>query len=143
MPISDKMRTVTQAVYDRINGNKVTLGIQDVYYGDQDRLPRTPAVCVESGTKRRDLEGTPFYTRVSLPVMIMIYHSKIQDEQQNRKAADQLAEDIEAYLHADKQMGGTVIYGMVTEVDPGYAHRGGALLRAVRMTWEGTSKVQI
>ena len=47
-----------------LSDNADALGIEAVYYGDQDRLPVTPAVCVEPDNKARNLKGAQRLTRI-------------------------------------------------------------------------------
>lgn len=143
MPHTQSLETVTQAFVDLLNLNKVTLGLTDVWYGDQEMIPRTPAAAVESGQKTRELSGAPDVTTNRFTVFILVYMAKIQDVQTTRKAADQLAESIEALVHQDNTLGGLVIFGMCTSVEPGYAIRGGTLMRAARITWEGFTKLRM
>jgi hypothetical protein len=76
-------------------------------------------------------------------VYLMVYHTKLQDEQMTRLQCEQHAEDIVALLHTDKQMGGLVFAGWVTAVDPGFAVRNNAMMRVSRITWLGKSKTII
>jgi hypothetical protein len=121
----------------------VALGLQDVWYGDQEMVPRTPAVAVEPGSKARVIAGTSRSTENRLTVYLMVYVAKIQDVQATRKTTDQIAEAIEVHLHNDPTLGGLVIFSMVSSVESGYAIRGGTLMRSARMTWEGLSKTRI
>jgi len=134
---------VTQAIVDLLKEHQDDLGLKDVWYGDQELIPRTPAVAVESGSKTRELTGAPDVTTNRFTVFVLTYMAKIQDVQTTRKMADQLAEAIELLLHDDTTIGGLVIFGMCTSVEPGYAIRGGTLMRAARITWEGFTKLRM
>jgi hypothetical protein len=139
-----KISAVCEAFVNLFELNKASLGIADVFYGDQALIPRTPAVTVESGPKSRLLTNTGFMTTNTIQIYFMVYFGKVQDVQQNKRAADQLSEAIEDLVHLDKQLGGLVVTGYIVEVDPGMAERGkDVLLKANRLTWQGTSKTQI
>jgi hypothetical protein len=139
---TDKQSILVQAIVDKMLSNSAALGIQDVFYGDQDILPRTPVITVQAGPVQKDLVQTGFTTMNTAHVFLTIYHGKIQDVQKNAKSADQLTEAVIDLLHLDKQLGGLVITGYVTTNEPGLADRGG-MLKANRITWQGISKTQI
>jgi hypothetical protein len=119
------------------------LGIQDVFYGDQNRLPRTPAVCVEPGEKRRKLEGLPRRALTTMICYVLVYHNPVTSREVAQEEKDNLTEAIEDKLHADAQMGGTVIDSMVLTTEYGYAQRNNTLFRVSRLAFEATSKVNL
>jgi hypothetical protein len=146
---SDSLVAITQAIVDILNNAKVALGLEDVWYGDTELIPRYPAVAVESGPKARRWAGAPFRMDVEQLVYIIIYHCRIQDTQITKKDCDIVAELVETELHKFANRGlptedypeGLVIQGWISNMDPGYATRSGVLYRATRMTWTGLSKV--
>lgn len=117
-----------------------SLGLQDVFYGDQELIPRTPAVAVETGIFTRQLDGIPYRTKNVFRIYLLVYFAKVQDVQVTRLQCDQKAEQIMRTLHQNKTMGGLVISGHVTAIEPGYTYRGRALMRSARITWEGLTK---
>jgi hypothetical protein len=131
---------VTDYIYDLLTANKTGLGVQDVWYGDQKKLPKTPALCVEPGTKERQLVGAPRQAQVILKVYVIAYSTSVRDEQVNRLEADEIAEGVENLLHSDAQMGGLVVHSMVTAFESGYVVRGAGLVRACRVTFSMLSK---
>lgn len=143
MPLTDNLDTVTQYIVDLINTNKVALGVQDVWYGDQELIPRSPAVAVEPGTKTRTLTGMPRMATNNFTVFILVYVAKLQDIQLTRKTSNQLAEAIEDLIHGDSNLGGLVVHGFCTSQESGYAVRGSLLMRAVRISYEAMSKLQL
>lgn len=143
MSNTDSLVEVTQGIVDLLTTNQSSLGIKKVFYGDQQLLPETPVVCVESGSIGRDMSGAPFRTQNSFMVFILVYHSNVQDTQKTRKQADVFAERIVALLHQNLNIGGLVIHGYATSLESAYAHRGGEMLRASRITWEGVTKTRI
>ena len=148
MPNTDSLYTVTKAIQTLLQANYVALELdrpEDVTYGDQDKIPRTPFLCVESGPKTRTIDGKGASGRTenNFTVFIMCYISNIRSVQENREDADLFAEQIEALLHSDVQLGGIVIHGFVTSIEPGYATRSGALMRVARITWQGLTKTLI
>lgn len=145
MPQVDRSTPIVQAHVDLMNANKVALGLQAVFYGDQKLIPSYPSVTVEGGPVSRELSGLGGKGRTTniIQVYYMIYNAKLADIQATRKAADQLAESIMDTIHTDMTLGGRVIHGFVKAIEPGYVTRGADLLFASRLTWEGKTKTLI
>lgn len=133
--------------------NVPMVNIDDIFYGDQDKLPRVPAVCLEPGNVVRDLDGvaTRGMVRNNFSVAIFVYHVNME-VQQTRMQVDEIGEAIQTLLHANLQLkvGGTdpqdetVIHGFVTGFQSGYTFRQPkGLYRSVMMTWEGTTKTRL
>jgi hypothetical protein len=132
------------------------LGLQEVYYGDQQQIPVSPAVCVEAGSVERSLEGVPFQTKNTITVAFMVYHAGLGDIQAIQHTADVLTEDLAEELNrfslpavgvnaspTGTQVDGLVIYGHTTGIEYGYAVRSNVLMRANRITWEGLTKTHL
>lgn len=145
MANTDRLSVVSNYIYDLLTTNKTALGLQDVFFGDQQKVPRTPAVAVEPGVYTRELSGLGGKGRTdnNFTVYVLVYVSNIRDEQLNNKDVITLSEAIMDKLHLDVTMSGNVIHGRVTSIEPGYASRGGALMRFGRITWEGLTKTLI
>jgi len=141
--VDSNLSVIVQYIVDKLEANKTSLGIVDVFYGDQHLIPNIPSVTVEGGDKQREYTQTGMQTTVSLPVYIYIYHSGIRDLQITKKACDELTEAIETLLHQDVDLGGLVINGLVTDVEPGFANRGKDIFVVHRLTWQGFAKVRI
>lgn len=146
---TDNPAEVAQYLMALVQGdNGATTGIpaDNVMYGDQQLIPRTPFVCVETGPMRSELAGTAYMLQNDMTVYLMVYHVNLRDpdgEQMTRKECDQMAYDLRTLLHSDKTMGGLVIHGHVTNMDPGYAQRQNKLLKMTRISWSGLSKKMI
>ena len=142
MALTENPSEVAQHIIDMLEGTP-SLGLTAVYYGDQERIPSTPCAAVETGPLNRTLAGASFRTDNTITIFVLLYLAKLQDVQATRKQVDELAEAVMDVLHADINMGGLVIHGHVTSMEPGYAIRGGALMRAARITWTGLSKTSL
>ncbi len=142
---SGDLTVITQALYQKIDDNKSTfrIPVQAVHYGDQDRLPVTPAVCLEPGSKQRTLVGQPNMTQNDFEVFILVYHDMIQSTALSRLQADQIAYDIEKLLHQDLQLGGNLINGFVASHESGYTYKVRTLYRAARLTYRGFNKTSL
>jgi hypothetical protein len=128
-----------QYVMGVLTANKTTLGLFDVFYGDQNLLPGSPVVCVEPDTKATELKNATRGVDVYFRTYVLVYVSFVASPEDNRKAADQLAEAIETLLNADAQCGGLVIHSMVEELTSGYATKSGTIVRASRILFTGRS----
>jgi hypothetical protein len=122
---------------------KPQLGVVDVFYGDQRKIPRTPTVCVEPGGKDREYAGAPRAVMNTLELVILVYHMRIADVQSVREEVDTIAEDVEAFLHNDKTVNGLAIDSLVTSMDSGYAVRANTLFRTTRLTFQMRSKTYL
>lgn len=115
------------------------LGLKAVFYGDQETLPVTPCLCIETGQKTRELRGMPKRYNLTMELYILIYHSGLVDVQTQRRNNDVLAETIEDVVHEDhnlKREDGTnrFIDSVVNTSEPGYVTKGGNPVRATRLT---------
>lgn len=136
---------VTQAIIDllQVPATKAALGVKEVYYGAQELIPDYPAVEVESFPKERTLSterATLRQFHITIRVGIMVLFGKVQSSEINKKEAESLIERIENKLHEDFTLGGLVIAGFVTRVEPGVIPRQGVMLRASRLVWEARSR---
>lgn len=141
MPHTDKPTLVTQAIVDLLTTNKVSLGLKAIHYGDTRLVPAYPVALVESGPKAKPLDGSATRRfRVTLSTIITVLHGKVQDVDTTKKATEEFAEAIEAKIEEDFTLGGLVIFGHVSAIDPGIAAREGVMVRASRLTWEAISR---
>jgi hypothetical protein len=130
---------VTQHIVDLLTAQKDALGLIDVFYGDQDKVPKFPSVGVESMPKRRTQLDTRKF-RVDLSCGVYLYHGMLQATYKTKKEADTLSELIENALHTDFTFGGLVVFGYVTRVEPGIALKSEIMVKTTRLTWEGQSR---
>jgi hypothetical protein len=147
-PLTSSLVTITNALITQIEGGTYTivpadLAAMDVFYGDQDRIPRTPAVCVEPGEKNRELDGAPNMTRNTMDIFVLIYHNKMQEQQLTRLETDKLAEEIERRIHQNLQLGGIIIHGFCVSNESGYTYKKDTLYRTARLTFRATSKTSL
>lgn len=151
--ITDSVDTVTQYVVDKIKiaatahdivtTSGVTLDSADIYYGDQEKFPRSPSVCVDPGSRTRTLQGVSYRTDNNFSIYILVYHAKIQDNQQTRKEVQQLSEQIETLLHADPTLGGYVVHCFCGLNESGYVYRQNTMYRTCRITFDVYSKTRL
>jgi hypothetical protein len=127
-------------LFNLLDTNRSLLGLEGVYYGDQELLPATPTACVDPGEKPRGLKGAQRMSRVEFRVYILVYHSKVQATSVNRRDADIMAEAIETLIHTKRSLDGLVIDGMITNVSSGYMARGNTFICSSRLTYEAQSQ---
>lgn len=148
MPHTQSIVTITDYIVDKLKDNYEDLGLNqrdDVYYGDQDKLPRSPAICIDTGRKQRQLAGVAVARRTenTFLIYIIVYHGEVRNSQVNRRDADVLAEQVETLLHQDPTFGGLVIHGFVKEIVSGYSRKANSTYRSARLAWEGQTKLMI
>ncbi len=131
---------LTQYVVDQIKANQVTLGFDEVYYGDQDRIPGGNILCVEPNDRARQLSGASRKTEVNIQLYLLIYVNKLDGVEAIRKVSDQKAEDTENLIHADPTLNGQVIHCYISRVESGFRIRDNTLIRATRLTLDITSR---
>lgn len=152
MALTNRTLTIANRFYEILLGVKAELGLADVWFGDQDNLPRTPALCVEPGVKRRTLKAVQNMTENSIDTYFLLYHSKLgpdTDQQLERRNTVQFAENVEEYLHInylrlyDLAGNQLTIHGHCSDLDPGFSYKNGTLYNAVRMTWTSLTKTRL
>lgn len=131
--------------------NFSTPAITGVMYGDQDKIPSSPFVCVEPSDKVREWPPTPTdMTEIVLETYIYIYHANlVGGNQQTRLECDQVAEAVEEYFNVNHRQlrnaagDDLVIYGYVVRNESGQTPKQGKMIRTSRLTWRGRSKLRL
>jgi len=146
---------VAQRIHLLLNfpANKLALlgPLGSLFYGDQDKLPSTPTVCIEAGPTQRPLGGIApgGVVENNHECYILVYHSKVQAALANKLESETIAEGIVSFLDQNLTLigptgeEGIVIHGWCTSIDPGYSIKEGTLYQAVRITWNGKSKTRL
>lgn len=129
--------------YNLLVTNKSSLGLQGVFYGDQNLIPASPIACVEPDTSVSVLASAQRRVENNFRVYVLVYSAFVESPDLNRRDADQRAEAIKAVLNADALAGGLVTHCMVEEVASGYAQKAGAIYRSSRILFTGKSKTQL
>jgi hypothetical protein len=144
---TDSAVIVADWVIQRITDHQADLGLQDVWRGDQSKLPRTPCVVVDSGPKTRVIQGAPRMSKNELTLFITVYYGVVRDTQLNVRDADVLGESVELLLHEDPTLGKDpnqlAYHSLVTAVEPGLANKGGTLYRGTRLTFVVYTKTML
>lgn len=156
MALSDRPSPVTDAVRTKLISRATQLGVSprpgnvpgggfDIYWPDQQKIPGTPCICLDSGEYVRTLTGIGGKGRTdnTFQVILIVYLCKIQDIQLTEISIEQFSENVMDVLHEDVTLGGVVTHGFVGRIEPGYANRSNTLYRTARITWEGMTKTLI
>lgn len=120
-----------------------SLGLQDVFYGDQNKIGRTPTLCIEPGDTSWELNGIPRRALAQITIYFLLYHSTIASAEENREANDLLTKSVIAFINQDVDLGGLVVHGLVVDAESGYSQKGNSFFRATRIAYRGTSQVQL
>lgn len=119
------------------------IGYPPIYYGDQDKLPVTPCICVEPSNRLREYHQVSYRTTNSFSVYLLFYHSRVQDNQVTRAQIQQISEAAETLIHQDPQLAGLVIDGFCSNNESGYVYRQGTMYRTNRVLYEATTKTRL
>lgn len=141
-PCTDSLFVVADHIFTLLDTNKgtFTTPVQDVFYGDQSRIPRTPAITVQASTKVRELAGAPRRSQNTFEVFVNIFFSNVRDITLNHREADQLAEEVEAKIHENVTFDGKVINSMVVLNESGFLNRDDSQFRGNRLVVQAMSK---
>ena len=145
MPLTKDPSVVIQALVDLLRTNWETIETPsetDIYYGDQNRYPRFPSLSVVNIGTDRPLYQTGLQMQVEFQAYVLVYHAIIGSESDLKKKCDERSEIVVGVIESDRKLGGLVVHGHVTRMEPGVASRGD-LLTATRLTWEGQSRAQV
>lgn len=137
---------IGQAVLQVLNDNVNKLGLQDVWFGDQHLLPRTPSACVIVGNTQTQLVGAARRVEDNFEVLVIVYHCRNTDNQETELECNQRAEAVADLLNSQDngKWSGLVLHGFVVGIEPGYANKGSAgspsWYKSSRITWQGMNR---
>ncbi len=146
MAHTDRCTVLSQYMFNLIDAAKTSLNVDNVLYGDHEKIPSGITVVVYCADKERTLDGVAMpggRVMNDMRVMVTVYNNRTQDEATGRLEVDQISEAVEHELHQDTTMGGLIFHGFVTRWDPGYKIKSGSLFRATQMTFVGRSKTNL
>lgn len=134
------LSSVAEYLVNKFEEQKGPLELEDVYYGDQQKIPRYVSLCVQPDTHDFELAGAPRRVLSVPTIMVMVYHGQLQSVQANLLECDQHAYRIAEAINTDDDLGGMIIHGYVTKVESGSVQRGSSPVRATRLTYQATAK---
>jgi hypothetical protein len=119
MPYLLLLDDVTQAVYDRINAQKVALGLRQVYYADNNFTPQYPNAVVVHGRRAKTRHSTGNRFLFTFSVFVYVLHANMNLNKAMRSKADiQLAEQTGAFIENDFHLGGQVVECYIEAIEP-------------------------
>jgi hypothetical protein len=136
---------VATTIHGRLLAAKTALLLNDVFFGDQALLPKTPAACVIVGPTETTLVGAPRYVQANFKVQVLVYHCKLQDKQITELECSERAEAVAANLDNAITFNGLVLDGFIVSIEPGFVDKsqGQTWYKTSRITWEGFSKFNL
>lgn len=156
MAHTDKTTVIAIYIRDLLRTNAVILGLDatKILYGEQNNIPGGISVVVDSGTKTRALEGNVAKevapgvfaggrVRNRMLVTITVYVSEYGSEEAKRLKVDQIAENIEHFLHQDTSLNNQIIHGFVETWNPGITFKGGSMFRTNQMIFNAQTKTSL
>lgn len=143
--ITNEPTNVVDYQYNLVKENLQALELHDVWYGEHRLVPRTPAVTVYPGPMRSKLVGIPFRTEQNIIIYHTVFNSMVTGNasESPERECNRIAQNLADLLHRNSKMGGWVIQGFVTQMNPGFTVNNGRLMVACRLTWEGLTRVNL
>ncbi len=120
------------------------LGLEYVAENDEDLFPSYPAVLVQADHTERAQHTTGMFKLV-FHINLWVFHAELSVNTATRSRKDiQLATDIRKLLHADRTLGGHIIFGFIDDESPGISGRvsGDQATGVVttRLAWSGQNR---
>ena len=137
---------VLDYLHDRIDNNKVELGLKYITYGDELLFPEYP-VCVITAERPISTRhhATRQYAR-TFTCDIWVFHAKLSERRRIRNREDmKLARRLELFLNKDRTLDGHIIFGHVTDMQPitigrTNGNRADGVI-GTRLVWQGDNRV--
>lgn len=134
--------SVSQYITDLVNANKVSLGLETVYYGDQTIIPAMPSVAVVPGPLHREPTGAMRHYTLRFTVALFVMHRRLMQTNAARTKADlQMARSLVVLLHTDFTLGSNIVGGWVSSEVPRSlpGPQGGSII-STQLTWIGEQR---
>lgn len=136
-------------LFDKNGANTLGLAAGDVFYGNQDKIHRTPTVIIQAGETQSPLAGASNMVQRQHSCELIVFHARYDDNGTTELEAQQFAAVVADYLDANLQLKDSagnnpiVIHGWVVRNSPGFLRVGDNKYRAVRLEWNGISKTRL
>ena len=146
MPHTDTLTTPTQAIIDLLEQKWKPLGLStpdDIYYGEEARYPRYPAIAVEPGPLDAEPTSTQMRMTNSFTIFVFVYEGSLKNQEVKRKDRDLRAEAVRDHIHTDRTLGGILAHINVTTIEPGISLVAQDHVLASRLTLQGISKTEL
>lgn len=131
-------------LYGLLVTNQTALGLKGVWYGDDDFIPKYPAVvCLAEGMDR-SLHSTRSF-KLDLIVSLYVFHAEMNATYRTRTRNDlMLVDAVRGVLHADYTLAGNIVFGFIQREQPGIGNRPkGPGIVSTSLTWTGESRAAL
>jgi hypothetical protein len=119
-----------------MEASQVELGLNAVFYGDQNKIPAAYTLCIEPDDMSNEYAGVPRKMDVEVNILFILYVDRLQSVQLNRFEADQKIEAIQNKLHEDPQVNEMAIDSYVRRMESGYVQKEESIIRASRLLFQ-------
>lgn len=143
MRTTDDYYTVAKSMLALLEARAPELGLEKVWYGDQQRVSEFPSAAVEPAPTEYSRYGTGHQYAIQFNLAIMVYYAQVVSEEELKEESDAFAMRVMRAVNSDRNLDGLIVHGNVTRVEPGLARRSGAKFRATRIFWEGIGRAMI
>lgn len=143
---------VANAIKEFLDVRKESLGVLNVFYGDQSIIPDVPAICVEPALTTRQVSGMPYQTDNTFTINVLVYHTSLEGMEGVQQQCDVVTESVEDALNTESipqqfaggsRFGGIVLHGHTTRLEYGYKVMSNKLMRCNRIIWQGVTKTRL
>lgn len=140
-----KIRLWAKGLHDLIDSNMALLGVEALFYGDQDKLPRGVVVCVEPFYKTNNIKASSWVADQEFEAHVYVYVARIDSVQTNRDVCDRLAEEVEDLIHKNMATlnGDNSIATWVDKVEFGYSTKETGIVRSARLIVHGKAQTNL
>lgn len=146
MAQTDTLTTPTQAIIDLLKKKWKTLGLpspDDIFYGDEARYARYPAIAVEPTALEAEPTSTQMRMTNTFVIYVFVYEGSLKNLEVKRKDRDLRAESVRDRIHTDRTLGGLLAHINVTNIEPGVSVIAQEAVLASRLTLQGISKTEL
>lgn len=140
---------VHAALIELIEMSASEIGLKRVYREDVAKVDTTPSVGVQMLRKRRAINETGMMTTNEFSFYVILYYAKITSEEKLSREAVKLAEKVEVAINrrsvteGPNTLNGLVYNLFASESEAGSVRKGGARMRAVRLTVTANSRTLV
>lgn len=139
---------IADRIVEILEDNKLDLDLEEVYFGNQNLVPRTPAIMVDPNEIVRTLRQTGHVTENIMEIEMMYFYASNKGNEVNTREALLGAEAVADLLNSHPKLTTTdgndlVINGYVTRISSGFVTRRNTIYTAARLLWNGQSRTRL
>ncbi len=147
--LTDSMSDVCLALESMFEVAKTDLGLKDVFFGQTDLFPETPALSIEPNLQETTRSGAPQKMHHEFSVYLMVYHSPLRAKEVSARELLAYSETIRDFVHSGsttRLLGdysasqNLLLDGYISRMEPGFTVRQNSMVRTARLTFFGISE---